>query len=149
MNCSLPGSPIHGIFQTGVLEWVAISFFRKADNISHSFTDSQFIYDFFQNHLIINSFIIYSMLFMDMPKYKRLSVSWTPYCFSAKGYTCLIYAYIDMETFLEGYISNCQQWFFLGRSKMSGSWGRRHLLFIHFVPFCTFIFYTFPPTLWV
>ena len=25
MDCSLPGSPIHGIFQVRVLEWVAIS----------------------------------------------------------------------------------------------------------------------------
>ena len=28
MNCSLPGSSMHGIFQTRVLEWVAISFSR-------------------------------------------------------------------------------------------------------------------------
>ena len=28
MNCSLPGSSVHGIFQTRVLEWVAISFPR-------------------------------------------------------------------------------------------------------------------------
>ena len=27
MDCSLPGSSIHGIFQARVLEWVAISFF--------------------------------------------------------------------------------------------------------------------------
>ena len=26
MDCSLPGSSIHGIFQARVLEWVAISF---------------------------------------------------------------------------------------------------------------------------
>ena len=26
MNCSLPGSSVHGIFQTRVLEWVAIAF---------------------------------------------------------------------------------------------------------------------------
>ena len=26
MDCSLPGSPIHGILQARVLEWVAISF---------------------------------------------------------------------------------------------------------------------------
>ena len=30
MNCSLPGSPIHGIFQARVLEWVAISFSRAS-----------------------------------------------------------------------------------------------------------------------
>ena len=28
MDCSLPGSPVHGIFQARVLEWAAISFSR-------------------------------------------------------------------------------------------------------------------------
>ena len=28
IDCSLPGSSVHGIFQARVLEWVAISFFR-------------------------------------------------------------------------------------------------------------------------
>ena len=28
MDCSLPGFSVHGIFQAGILEWVAISFFR-------------------------------------------------------------------------------------------------------------------------
>ena len=28
MNCSPPGSPVHGISQAGILEWVAISFSR-------------------------------------------------------------------------------------------------------------------------
>ena len=28
MDCSLPGSSVHGIFKTRVLEWVAISFSR-------------------------------------------------------------------------------------------------------------------------
>ena len=26
MDCSLPGSSVHGILQAGILEWVAISF---------------------------------------------------------------------------------------------------------------------------
>ena len=26
MDCSLPGSPVHGVFQAGVLEWGAIAF---------------------------------------------------------------------------------------------------------------------------
>ena len=30
LNCSLPGSSIHGIFQERVLEWVAIPFSRGA-----------------------------------------------------------------------------------------------------------------------
>ena len=28
MDCSLPGSSVHGILQAGILEWVAISFSR-------------------------------------------------------------------------------------------------------------------------
>ena len=30
MDCSLPGSSVHGIFQARILEWVAISFFRRS-----------------------------------------------------------------------------------------------------------------------
>ena len=30
MNCSLPGSPVHGIFQARVLEWGAIAFSRNS-----------------------------------------------------------------------------------------------------------------------
>ena len=29
MDCSLPGSSIHGIFQARVLEWVAVAFSKK------------------------------------------------------------------------------------------------------------------------
>ena len=32
MDCSLPGSSIHGIFQARILEWVAIPFSRKSSN---------------------------------------------------------------------------------------------------------------------
>ena len=28
MNCSLPGSSVHGIFQVRILEWVALSYSR-------------------------------------------------------------------------------------------------------------------------
>ena len=31
MDCSLPGSSIHGIFQARVLEWVAIAFSEERD----------------------------------------------------------------------------------------------------------------------
>ena len=33
MDCSLPGSSVHGIFQTIVLEWIAISFSRGSSQI--------------------------------------------------------------------------------------------------------------------
>ena len=32
MDCSLPGSSVHGIFQARVLEWVAIAFFAGFDS---------------------------------------------------------------------------------------------------------------------
>ena len=32
MDCSLPGSSIHGILQARLLEWVAISFSNKIDS---------------------------------------------------------------------------------------------------------------------
>ena len=34
MDCSLPGPSIHGIFQAGVLEWLAIAFSK--DSLSDS-----------------------------------------------------------------------------------------------------------------
>ena len=30
MDCSLPGSSVHGILQARILEWVAISFSRRS-----------------------------------------------------------------------------------------------------------------------
>ena len=35
MDCSLPASAIHGIFQARVLEWVAISFSRDQTRVSY------------------------------------------------------------------------------------------------------------------
>ena len=37
MDCSLPGSSIHGIFQARVLEWVAIAFSKKKKKKKESF----------------------------------------------------------------------------------------------------------------
>ena len=33
MDCSLPGSSVHGIFQARILEWVAISYSRESSPI--------------------------------------------------------------------------------------------------------------------
>ena len=35
MDCSLPGSSVHGVSQTRILEWVAISFSRSWDRSHH------------------------------------------------------------------------------------------------------------------
>ena len=34
MDCSLPGSSVHGILQTKILEWVAISFLHNHERIN-------------------------------------------------------------------------------------------------------------------
>ena len=48
MDCSPPSSPVHGIFQARILEWVAISFSRESsqprDGTSISHTDRQILY---------------------------------------------------------------------------------------------------------
>ena len=38
MDCSLPGSSIHGIFQARVLEWVAIAFSKNTRMHTHTYT---------------------------------------------------------------------------------------------------------------
>ena len=35
LDCSLPGSSVQGILQARILEWVAISFSRRSDEIIH------------------------------------------------------------------------------------------------------------------
>ena len=44
MDCSPPGSSVHGIFQAGVLEWGAIAFFLLGLSNSER---SKFCYNFF------------------------------------------------------------------------------------------------------
>ena len=36
MDCSLPGSSVHGIFQARVLEWGATAFSEEISSLSHS-----------------------------------------------------------------------------------------------------------------
>ena len=48
MDCSLPGSSIHGIFQARVLEWVAIAFFNRS--ISSVQFSRSVVYDSLRPH---------------------------------------------------------------------------------------------------
>ena len=43
MDCSLPGSSAHGIFQSRVLEWVAISFSKRGIIMYFFFLSKPFI----------------------------------------------------------------------------------------------------------
>jgi len=44
MDCSLPGSSIHGIFQARVLEWVAIAFSGQSLDQVNFETEKVFVY---------------------------------------------------------------------------------------------------------
>ena len=48
MDCSLPGSSAHGIFQAGVLEWGAIAF---SESIDLYFSNSQSLFRDIPEHL--------------------------------------------------------------------------------------------------
>ena len=43
MDCSLPGFSIHGIFQAGILEWVAISFSIRSHKDSYNYSTLPFV----------------------------------------------------------------------------------------------------------
>ena len=58
MDCSLPGSSVHGIFQVRVLEWVAIAFSQhihtaiyKVENQHQTIVEHREIYSIFCNNL--------------------------------------------------------------------------------------------------
>ena len=43
MDCSLPGSSVHGIFQARILEWVAVAFSKNIGVGSHSLLQGIFL----------------------------------------------------------------------------------------------------------
>ena len=49
MDCSLPGSSVHGIFQARILDWVAISFSRGSSSPRHQTEVSCIAGGFFTN----------------------------------------------------------------------------------------------------
>ena len=53
MDCSLPGSSVHGIFQARVLEWGATAFSKE--NIYFSFIDYAKAFDCVDHHKLKNS----------------------------------------------------------------------------------------------
>ena len=48
MDCSLPGSSVHGIFQTIVLEWIAISFLSGSSRPRDGTQVSCIVYKYLQ-----------------------------------------------------------------------------------------------------
>ena len=79
MDCSLPGSSIHGIFQARVLEWVAISFSmgsswsRDRTQVSYTagrcFTFWATREDYIENNLLLMKKIKHISNVLSVPKY--------------------------------------------------------------------------------
>ena len=46
MDCSLPGSSVHGFFQTRILEWVAVSYSRGSSQLRDQIHVSYVFWDF-------------------------------------------------------------------------------------------------------
>ena len=62
MDCSPPGSSIHGIFQARIMEWVAISFFRVSIIVLKIITTPErFVFSFLGFISIFTSLIIMKM----------------------------------------------------------------------------------------
>ena len=61
MDCSLPGSSVHGIFQATVLEWVAIDF-SKMDYTSQQFLGISLIHSYLHFPWIFHIFSVFKLL---------------------------------------------------------------------------------------
>ena len=64
MDCSLPGSSVHGIFQARVLEWVAIAF------------SNQYVNRLSNKHAAMNYFQIYGQAFRKYNTGTSLVLQW-------------------------------------------------------------------------
>ena len=64
MDCSLPGSPVHGISQARILEWVAISFFRASSPLRYQIGACCIGSRFFTTEPPVSSYISYGVTYM-------------------------------------------------------------------------------------
>ena len=82
MNCSLPGSSIHGIFQARVLEWGAIAF-SEISSLSHSIV---FLYFF---ALIAEEGFLSLLAVLWNSAFKRVYLSFSPLPFVSLLFTAI------------------------------------------------------------
>ena len=100
MDCSLPGSSVHGIFQARVLEWGAIAFSRKTVLLTHK-TNLLWCFHIFKN--------IYPSV-----QFSRSVVS-----DSATPWIAAHQASLS--------ITNSRSWWWTGRLACCNSWGCKEL----------------------
>ena len=108
MDCSLPGSPVHGILQARILEWVAISFSRGSswprDQSSFPLCHLGSPNSFFGSVWSVNVFLIsrsHIILFLKSPRLLLLDA-----CTKKK---CLSFSWDDLrEEHWNMYVSICE-----------------------------------------
>ena len=133
MDCSLPGSSFHGIFQARILEWVAMSssnlssviqllgrvgLFVTSWTAAHQaslFTNSQSLFKFMSiesvmpfNHLVLHPFLLLPSIFPSIRVFSNKSVmSWL---FTSGGQS--------IGTSASVLPKNVQNWFSLGLTRL-------------------------------
>ena len=80
MDCSLPGSSVHGIFQARVLEWVAVAFSRNECNCTliWTFFGIAFLWDWNENWPFP---VLWPML-----SFPNLLAYWVQHCLTASSF---------------------------------------------------------------
>ena len=75
MDCSLPGSSVHGIFQTRILEWVAISISmgssRPRDRTHISWIGRQIFYHWATKEAHARAYLVFTKITMTIPRYQE------------------------------------------------------------------------------
>ena len=74
MNCSLPGSPVHGILQARMLEWVAISFSRRSSRPRDQTLVSCFAGRFFTIWATRKAHVVEWWYLCTYPEYKIIAI---------------------------------------------------------------------------
>ena len=99
MDCSLPGSSIHGIFQARVLEWGAITFSVKIVCIMLKFK-VHFAFDCYV-FLILNTWIIYCFTFfmtLDFFEEPYSTSLWNSHILNLSDYFLMVSFKLILET---------------------------------------------------
>ena len=91
MDCSLPGSSVHGIFQAIVLEWIAMSFSKE--NVRYIYRYNTDIYQY-NGKLVLkkNEILPFAAMWMDLEnimlnEYVRRKKTSTTYMLNLKNST--------------------------------------------------------------
>ena len=75
MDCSLPGSSVHGIFQARILEWVAISFSmgssRPRDRTHISWIGRRIFYHWATREGQARAYLVFTKITMTIPGYQE------------------------------------------------------------------------------